>query len=177
MKMSVEKQSLVEAKNSASGGGDSARWYAGGDAAARRPYLPSGAIRTFLADDSPFVVALLTRVLSKDSRIGIVGSATDGRCCFQRACMSRADLVLIDFHVAGADSVEIIRWLKQLRKPPVVVVIASEDSAVARARSLAAGADAFLLKTEELGVQLRRVVDSVFEGEESSDGSFAPAGL
>ena len=154
----------------------------GGDATARRPYQSSGetqTIRTFLADESPFVLALLARVLARDTRIAIVGSATDGRCFFQHACMSRADLVLLDFQMAGTDSVEIVRWLKQLRNRPIVVVITSEDSPISRARSLAAGADAFLLKTEELGVQLRRVIDNFFEGglEKSSDGSFAPAGL
>ena len=169
MKTSAEKESSVAAKNSAADGGDSARYYAGRDAAARRPYLFNGesrTIRTFLADDSTFVVALLERVLSKDTRITIVGSATDGRCFFQHACMSRADLVLLDFHMAGADSVEIVRWLKQLRNPPIVIVITSDDSTVARARSLAAGADAFLLKTEELGVELQRVIDIFFDGEE-----------
>lgn len=125
--------------------------------------LATRAIRTFLADDSPFLLALLARVLAKDERITIVGSATDGRRAFQCACMSHPDLVLIDLHMAGSDSLEIARWLKQLRNPPIVIVITADDSRISRARSLAAGADAFLLKTEDLAVQLRRAIHNFFD--------------
>ena len=125
--------------------------------------LETRTVRTFMADDSPFMLALLGRVLARDNRITIVGSATDGRQVFRYACMSQPDLVLIDFHMAGLDSVEIVRWLKQLRNPPIVIVITSDESPLSRARSLAAGADAFLLKTEELAVQLRGVIDNFFD--------------
>lgn len=126
--------------------------------------LATRTIRVFLADDSPFILTLLARVLAKDKRVRIVGSATDGRRAFQHACMSRSDLVLLDLHMPGSDSLEIVRWLKQLRNPPMVVVITSDDNTLSRARSLAAGADAFLLKTEDLDVQLRRAIQNFFGG-------------
>jgi DNA-binding NarL/FixJ family response regulator len=131
--------------------------------APRNDDLATHTIRAFLADDSPFILSVLARILAKDKRITIVGSASDGRQAFQCACMSRPDLVLIDLHMAGSDSVEIARWLKQLRNPPIVIVVTSDDSTISRARSLAAGADAFLLKTEDLDVQLQSTIRKFFD--------------
>jgi DNA-binding NarL/FixJ family response regulator len=122
-------------------------------------------IRTFLLDESPFVLALLARVLAKNKRINIVGSATDGRQAFQFALMSRPHLILIDLHMSGLDGLEMTRWFKQLPHPPVVFVLTSDDSPLSRARSLAAGADGFFLKGEDLGIHLQTAIENFF-GEE-----------
>lgn len=127
-------------------------------------------IRTFLLDDSPFVLALLARVLAKNKRITIVGSATDGRQAFQYALMSHPDLVLIDLHMPGLDGLEMTRWFKQLPHPPIVFVLTSDDSPMSRARSLAAGADAFFLKGEDLAVQLQITIENFF-----GEGSATPS--
>jgi len=119
-------------------------------------------IRTFIADDSPFMLVLLARVLARDKRITVVGSSTHGPGAFYYACLSNPDLVLMDLHLPGSDAAEITRWLKQLRKPPVVFVVTSDDSPPARRRCLAAGADAFLVKSGELAVQLRKAVQKYF---------------
>ena len=119
-------------------------------------------IRTFMVDDSPFMLVLLARLLAKDKRITLVGSVSDGPRAFQSASMSRPDLVLMDLHMAAADGAEITRWLKQLQKPPIVFVVTSDDSPHARARSLAAGADAFLVKAEDLAVELPGAIEKFF---------------
>lgn len=130
-------------------------------------------IRTFMLDDSPFMLALLARVLARSKRITIVGSATDGRQAFQFALMSRPHLILIDLHMPGLDGLEMTRWFKQLPHPPVVFVLTSDDSPMSRTRSLAAGADAFLLKVEDLGVRLQKAIENFF-GEESETPGTVP---
>lgn len=125
-------------------------------------------VRTFILDDSPFMLALLARVLAKNKRITIVGSATDGRQAFQYALMSRPDLVLIDLHMPGLDGLEMTRWFKQLPHPPIIFVLTSDESPMSRTRSLAAGADAFLLKAEDLAVRLQTAIENFFgEGSEA----------
>jgi len=122
----------------------------------------SRTIRTFLADDSPFMMALLARLLGRDERIAIVGSATDGRKAVQAASTSRPDLVLMDLHMPGLDGAEATYRLKQLRNPPIVFVATSDDTPEARARSLRAGADAYLLKTPNLAAQLQTAIQDFF---------------
>ena len=128
-------------------------------------------IRIFLADDSPFMLALLGRVLAKDKRMNVVGSATDGRRAFQLASMSRPDLVLMDIHMAGLDCLETVRWLKQLPNPPIIFMTAWDDSPELKIRSHAAGADAFLVKTEALAVQLQKGVQKFFDDAEEKNES------
>jgi DNA-binding NarL/FixJ family response regulator len=122
------------------------------------------AIRTFLADDDPFVLALLARLLARDPRITIIGSATDGRKALHSAAMSCPDLVLTDLHMPIVDGVEVTRWLKQLRNPPIIFMVTSDDTPEALTRSLSAGADAFLVKAADLHIQLQMAMEDFFPG-------------
>lgn len=119
-------------------------------------------IRTYLVDDSPFMLVLLARMLAKYERILVVGSVTDTQKAFQSALMAHPDLVLMDLHIAGVEGVEVTRWLKQLDNPPIVFVVTSDDSPHAQARCRAAGADAFLVKSPDLAVQLRTAIQKFF---------------
>ena len=120
------------------------------------------AIRTFLADDNPFMLARLAQSLSIDQRVTIVGSATDGHKAFQSAIMSQPDLVLIDLHMPGLNAADVIRWLRQTPNPPVIFVVTSDIGPESRARSLDAGADAFLVKDQDLPDRLRTAIQEFF---------------
>lgn len=131
-------------------------------------------IRTFLADDDPFMLALLTRLLDKHPRILIVGSAMDGRKAFHSAATLRADLVLTDLHMPNVDGRELTRWLKQLPNPPAVFVVTSDDSSEALTGSLSAGADAFLAKSPDLAIQLQLALEASFPPNPEPESQFAP---
>jgi CheY-like chemotaxis protein len=122
-------------------------------------------IRTFLADDDPSMIALLGRILSTNERITIVGSGMDGRNALDSASKSQPDLVLMDRHMPGLDGAEATRRLKQLPNPPIIFLVTSDDSPESRARSLNAGADAFLVKAADLAVQLNTAIQNSFTDE------------
>ena len=119
-------------------------------------------IRVFLADDQPLLTVLLARLLAKDPRITIVGSAPDGLKAFHSAASLHPDLVLTDLHMPLMDGVELTRRLKQLPNPPVVFVVTSDDTPEALTRSLEAGADAFLVKAVDLSAQLQTAMEDFF---------------
>jgi DNA-binding NarL/FixJ family response regulator len=127
--------------------------------------FPIGTIRTFLAEDSPLLMALLGRIVSKDKRVFIVGSATDGRKAVGTAPTVRPDLVITDLHMPGLDGAEVARCLKQLSNPPTIFVVTSEDTPEARARSVAAGADVFLVKAGNLAARLLSAIQEFFPGD------------
>ena len=54
----------------------------------------------------------------------------------------------------GLDGAEVTRFLKQQPNPPIIFVVTSDDTSEARARCMAAGADAFLVKAANLVPQL-----------------------
>ncbi len=124
--------------------------------------LPTRTIRTFLADDLPLLTALLARIVSKDKRVAIVGSATDGQEALCSASTLEPDLVVTDLHMPGLDGAEVARLLKQLPNPPIVFVVTSDDTPEAQARSLAAGADAFLVKGGNLVPQILSAIQEFF---------------
>jgi CheY-like chemotaxis protein len=110
-------------------------------------------------------MALLARIVSKDKRVAIVGSATDGRKALCKASTMGPDLVVTDFHMPGLDGAEVTRRLKQCPNPPIVFIVTSDDTTEARARSLAAGADAFLLKAANLVPRLLFALQEFFPDE------------
>src|ERR1035437_6738720 len=81
---------------------------------------PMRTIRTFLAEDSPVLMALLARIVSKDKRVAIVGSASDGRKALCNASTLGPDLVVTDLHMPGLNGPEVTRRLRQLDQNPGV---------------------------------------------------------
>jgi DNA-binding NarL/FixJ family response regulator len=127
--------------------------------------LSNRTIRTFLAEDSPLLMALLARIVSQDERVLIVGSAADGQKALCNASTLVPDLVITDLHMPGMDGAEVARRLKQLPVPPTIIIVTSDDTPEARARSLAAGADAFFPKAPKLAPKLRSAVQEFFPTE------------
>lgn len=108
------------------------------------------------------LMALLARIVSKDKRVAIVGSATDGRKALANASTLGPGLVVTDLHMPGLDGVEVTRRLKQWPNPPIVFIVTSDDTPDARARSIAVGADAFLLKAGNLAPRLLSAIQEFF---------------
>jgi CheY-like chemotaxis protein len=132
-------------------------------------FLPTRTIRTFLAEDSPFLIALLARIVSKNQRVAIVGSAMDGRNAFSNASTLQLDLVVTDLHMPGMGGAEVTRRLKQLPNPPVILVATSDDTPEAQAMCRAAGADAFLVKSINLAPQLLSTIQEFFPDDLEED--------
>src|SRR4030095_14193911 len=124
--------------------------------------LSNRTIRMFLAEDSPLLMALLARSVSKNERVLIVGSATDGRKALGNASTLTPDLVVTDLHMPGLDGAEFTRRVKQWPHPPIVFVVTSDEKPEARTICMAAGADAFLVKGMNLVSQLLSAIQEFF---------------
>ena len=124
--------------------------------------LPTRTIRTFLAEDNPYLMVLLARIVSKNQRVAIVGSAMDGRKALCHASTLHLDLVVTDLHMPGMDGAEVARLLKQLPNPPIVFVATGDDTPEVRARSMAAGADAFLVKAGDFVPRVLSAINEFF---------------
>jgi hypothetical protein len=107
-------------------------------------------------------MALLARIVTKNQRVFIVGSATDGRKALWNASTLQLDLVVTDLHMPGMDGAEASRRLKQLPNPPIIFVVTSDDTPEARAKCLAAGADVFLVKAGNLAARLLSAIQEFF---------------
>jgi DNA-binding NarL/FixJ family response regulator len=107
-------------------------------------------------------MALLGRIVTKEKRVLIVGSAADGHRAVCDARSLRPDLVITDLQMPRLDGAGATQCLKQGPNPPVVFVATSDDTATARARCMSAGADAFLVKGPNLAPQLLAAIQAFF---------------
>ena len=123
---------------------------------------PNRTIRTFLAEDSPLLMALLARIVTRNQKVFIVGSATNGQKALWNASTLQLDLVVTDLHMPGMDGAEATRRLKQLPNPPIIFVVTSDDTPEARAKCMAAGADVFLFKAPNLAPKLLSAIQEFF---------------
>lgn len=133
--------------------------------------FPVRTLRTFLAEDSPSLMALLARILSNDRRVWIAGSAMDGRKALSLASTLAPDLVITDLNMPGMDGAELTRCLKQLPRPPIVLVATADDRREARDRCMAAGANAFLVKSLNLAPRLLSTIQEFFPDDLEPSGA------
>lgn len=121
-------------------------------------------IRVLLADDHAILREGLSSLMEKQEDIVVVGEATDGQECLEKADLLRPDLVVMDIKLPGMSGIEACRLLKA-RFPELKVVVLSmyEDFEYIN-RALQAGADGYILK-KAAGSELVQAVRKAARGE------------
>lgn len=119
-------------------------------------------VRTVVADDSPFGLKTLARILTLEGNFALVGTATDGCQAVRQAFTLQPELVLMDCHMPHMDGIEATQYIKQLQNPPLVIIVTSNNAPECRALAKAAGADGFVDKGGDLHGQLRSVFQELF---------------
>jgi DNA-binding NarL/FixJ family response regulator len=118
-------------------------------------------VRVLVADDHADVRRSLARWIDGHPRLRLAGLASDGQEAIAKAAWLRPDLVIMDASMRFVDGVQATRALKRMRDAPRVVYVSLLDDATSVAESEAAGADAFLCKTE-LVTRLDALLDQLF---------------
>ena len=101
-------------------------------------------VKVLIADDRPTTRCGLRALLTLFPQVEVVGEAVDGQESVALVAESRPDVVLMDMQMPLMDGPEATRQIKE--QWPEVRVIALTMYTRYRAKALAAGADAFLLK-------------------------------
>jgi DNA-binding NarL/FixJ family response regulator len=103
-------------------------------------------MRIVLADIQPKVRFALRVLLERQPELEVVGEATDTEELLTQIKSTGPDLVLFDWELPGrAASVSIATW-REIR--PQLFIVALSGHPEVRQAALAAGADAFVSKTE-----------------------------
>ena len=104
-------------------------------------------IRVVVADDHPAVRSGLVALLDSAPDITVVAEAADGPSALAAARAERPDVVLTDVRMPGATGIEITPRLRETGASVLVISGFDLDEFVLGA--LAAGADGYLVKSEE----------------------------
>ncbi|MGP9680807.1 response regulator [Brachybacterium sp. AOP3-A1-3] len=108
---------------------------------------PSLPIRVLVADDHPAVRSGLVALLDSAADITVVAEAADGDSAVAAAREHRPDVVLTDVRMPGATGIEITPRLRETGANVLVISGFDLDDYVLGA--LAAGADGYLVKSED----------------------------
>lgn len=114
-------------------------------AASDRP--SSAPIRVVVAEDHPAVRSGLVALLGSAPDITVVAEAADGPAALEAARAHRPDVVLTDVRMPGATGIEITPRLRETGASVLVISGFDLDEFVLGA--LAAGADGYLVKSED----------------------------
>lgn len=104
-------------------------------------------IRVLIVDDSGFMRASLTYLLSADKAIQVAGTAEDGLEAIEKVRLLRPDVVLLDIEMPRMDGLTTLAYLMAEYPVPVVVLsgLADKDARIA-IRALEHGAVDFIPK-------------------------------
>ncbi|MFD4008234.1 response regulator [Brachybacterium paraconglomeratum] len=107
----------------------------------------SAPIRVVVAEDHPAVRSGLVALLGSAPDITVVAEAADGPAALEAARAHRPDVVLSDVRMPGATGIEITPQLRETGASVLVISGFDLDEFVLGA--LAAGADGYLVKSED----------------------------
>ena len=108
------------------------------------------ALRILIADDAPDIRLLLRMYLS-DSRLEVVGEATNGAEAVEMTRGEQPDAVILDLAMPVMDGLEAIPRIKEVSPATKIVVLSGFDADRMAERALGLGADTYLQKGVALG--------------------------
>ncbi|GAA3197727.1 response regulator [Dactylosporangium siamense] len=118
-------------------------------------------IRLAIVDDQALVREGLALILGAEPDIEVVAGFTDGAELLRDPV--RADLILLDLYLPGADGVTTMRELRARQPAVKVLMLTTVGSAADIQRALTAGADGFVLK-DATGAELAAAVRGAHAG-------------
>jgi DNA-binding NarL/FixJ family response regulator len=127
-------------------------------------------ISLVIADDHPMVRAGLRSMLS-DSRIRIVGEASNGREALEMVLKFKPKVILMDIRMPDVDGIQALEAIKAEKLDTRVVMVTTYRSTAYLLRSLSAGAAGFVLK-DISREELLAAVYSVAQGTSLVDSQF-----
>lgn len=133
--------------------------------------LADQVIRVLIADDHTLLRQGLVRLLELESRIEVVGQATNGREALQKIEELEPDVVLMDINMPQLNGIEATRSIREKWPNVRVLALTIHDAEEYICEMIRAGARGYLLKDTEPSSVIQ-AIDRVFRGE-----SFFPSHL
>lgn len=90
----------------------------------KNPQASAGKVRVLVVDDSPMMRQMLSKILSSDPMIEVVGQAADAYQARELIKALNPDVLTLDVEMPGMNGIQFLNNLMRLRPMPVVMVSA-----------------------------------------------------
>jgi DNA-binding NarL/FixJ family response regulator len=121
-------------------------------------------VRVLIADDQTLFRSGLARLLAEDTRVQVVGQATDGNDAIKLTKSLKPDVVLMDLKMPNLDGVEATRRILSEQPEVKVLILTTFETDNYVLQALRAGAGGYVLKDSQPAAIVSSVV-AVMAGE------------
>jgi two-component system chemotaxis response regulator CheB len=116
----------------------------------------SNKIRAMIIDDSALIRNIITKILSSNDHIEVVGTALNGRFGLAKMNSLKPDVIILDLEMPEMNGIEFLRERSKLDiKTPVIILSShAKKGAKITLEALSLGASDFVLKPSEPGTSI-----------------------
>ncbi len=125
---------------------------------------PSVAVRVYVSDDHPLYRDALARTIGGRPDFDLVGASSEGRTALAEIKRLSPDVAVLDRRMPGLDGAALVQAIKRESPTTRIVMVAPDEDGEHAYQALAAGADAYLVKTAD-SEEICRTVAAVARGQ------------
>ena len=103
-------------------------------------------IRVMIVDDVPETCANISKLLSFDEEIEVVGIANNGKEAIDLMEKARPDVLLMDINMPVMDGITLITEIRKIDQDVPILALTSESDVEMRNRGVEAGANGWIVK-------------------------------
>ncbi|PKL58005.1 MAG: chemotaxis response regulator protein-glutamate methylesterase, partial [Methanomicrobiales archaeon HGW-Methanomicrobiales-5] len=109
-------------------------------------------VKVLVIDDSVFMRTIIRDMLTKDSSIEIVGTASNGVEALDKIKSLSPDLITLDIEMPVMDGIEVLKELQKYTKRPKILMLSTltTKDADLTTQAIRLGADDFMLKPKDI---------------------------
>ncbi|WP_410005178.1 response regulator [Aequorivita nionensis] len=124
---------------------------------------PTNKIRVIIADDHPLIIKGISEILEKNERFNIMATYNDGIALMQSTSLPDTDILLLDLNMPNKDGLQVLEEVKAMNLNLKILVLTSYFSKELAEQCLKAGANGYILKSDNLDILADNIME-VFDG-------------
>ena len=115
-------------------------------------------IRIFIADDNAEFVSTLTKYLSKQEDMEVIGTASDGFDAVDMIRKLKPDVALLDVIMLHLDGIGVLEKLNENKSElPICIMLSGVGQDKITSRAISLGAEYYIVKPFELEILVKRI--------------------
>lgn len=115
-------------------------------------------IRIFIADDNAEFVSTLTKYLSNQEDMEVIGTAKDGLEAVEKITTLKPDVALLDIIMLHLDGIGVLEKLNELQiELPICIMLSGVGQDKITSRAISLGAQYYIVKPFELEMLVKRI--------------------